>query len=140
MLQKLGPLIVDALERAAAADQRARDAIHRQDRLFNESQAQRWRALARSYQIVESIKQFVLTSPKKRDLRRSRPEPPSDHATQSFLFRCPVKGSGVHGFFIEEVPSDDPISFNAVSCLDCGQIHLVDFRTGKTVGDAQRDR
>jgi hypothetical protein len=60
----------DALEQAAAADQRASDATRPQDRLLNEHQAQRWRALARSYQIVESLKQFLITFPKKGELRR----------------------------------------------------------------------
>jgi len=57
-----------------------------------------------------------------------------------YLFRCPITGSGVQGFLIEDAPSEDPNSFSAVSCLDCGQLHLVNLRTGKTVGEARRDR
>ena len=98
MLQRLGTLVAYALDQAAAADQRARDATHPQDQLHNEEVA-----------------------------------PP-------FLFRCPITGSGVRGFLIEEAPSDDPNSLDVVSCLDCGQTHLVNLRTGKTVGATRRDR
>jgi hypothetical protein len=57
-----------------------------------------------------------------------------------YLFRCPVTGSGVQGFLIEEAPSDDPSSLNAVTCLDCGRTHLVNLKTGKAVGEARRDQ
>jgi hypothetical protein len=52
-----------------------------------------------------------------------------------YLFRCPITGSFVHGFLIEEAPSDDPNSYTPVSCLTCGQMHLVNLTTGKTVGE-----
>jgi hypothetical protein len=138
VLQKLCALIADALERAAAADQQARDATDPQDRLDKGRLAKQWRELACSYHHDESRGRFLINVSNNRQLPPS--EPPSDPAVPSFLFRCPVTGSGVQGFLIEEAPSDDPNSFNAVSCLDCGRIHLVNFRTGKTVGEARRDR
>jgi hypothetical protein len=52
-----------------------------------------------------------------------------------YLFRCPITGSGVQGFLIEEPPSDDPNSHTPVRCLACGQTHAVNFTTGKTVGE-----
>ena len=54
------------------------------------------------------------------------------------LFRCPITRSLVDGFLIEEAPSDDPNSYTPVSCLACGQMHLVNFTTGKTVGEVER--
>jgi hypothetical protein len=51
------------------------------------------------------------------------------------LFCCPITGSGVQGFLVEEAASDDPNSYTAVGCLACGQLHLVNFSTGKTVGE-----
>jgi len=48
------------------------------------------------------------------------------------LFRCPITGSEVHGFLVEETSSDDPDAYQPVTCLSCGQIHLVNLRTGKT--------
>ena len=48
------------------------------------------------------------------------------------LFRCPITGLEVHGFLVEEIPSDDPDGYALVTCLSCGQNHLVNLRTGKT--------
>lgn len=54
------------------------------------------------------------------------------------LFRCPITGAQVHGFIAEEETSgSDPNSYEPVNCLDCGQIHLVNFRTGETIGKAR---
>jgi hypothetical protein len=135
MLQRLSARIVDALERAAAADQRARDATDPQDRLDNQRSAKNWRELARSIQLVESIEHFLINSLKNRNFQPSAPERRSDPAIPSFLFRCPMTGSGVRGFLISEAPSDDPNSSIAESCVDCDQNHLVDFKTGMTVGE-----
>jgi len=52
-----------------------------------------------------------------------------------YLFRCPITQSFEHGFLVEEVPINDPNSYTSVGCLACGQMHLVNFTTGKTVGD-----
>ena len=51
-----------------------------------------------------------------------------------YFFRCPITGSDVQGFLVEEAPGDDPNSYTAVCCLACGQTHLVNFTTGNTVG------
>jgi hypothetical protein len=50
------------------------------------------------------------------------------------LFRCPITGLDVHGFLVEENPSEDPDAYESVTCLSCGQVHLVNLRTGKTDG------
>jgi hypothetical protein len=52
-----------------------------------------------------------------------------------YLFRCPIAGSAVQGFLVEEAPSDDPNSCTPVCCLACGQMHLVNLRTGETAGE-----
>jgi hypothetical protein len=56
-----------------------------------------------------------------------------------YLFRCPITRLLVHGFLAEEAPSDDPNSYTPVSCLTCGEMHLVNFKTGKTVGERHED-
>ena len=56
-----------------------------------------------------------------------------------FLFRCPITGSHVQGILVEEVPSDDVDSYTSVFCLACGEMHLVNFTTGKTVGEERKD-
>jgi hypothetical protein len=52
-----------------------------------------------------------------------------------YLFHCPITRSFEYGFLVEEAPSDDPNSYMSVGCLACGQMHLVNFTTGKTVGE-----
>ena len=52
-----------------------------------------------------------------------------------YLFRCPIAGSDVQGFLVEDAPSDNPNSYTSVRCLACGRMHLVNLRTGKTVGE-----
>jgi len=53
----------------------------------------------------------------------------------AFIYQCPVTGYNVQAFI-----ADDPIrrsedAFQSVSCTVCGQIHLVNPKTGKVVGD-----
>jgi hypothetical protein len=69
VLQKLGEHIADAIERAEAAERRARDTIDPELRLDNECMARTWRLLARSFQFVESLEQFLIDSQTHRNLR-----------------------------------------------------------------------
>jgi hypothetical protein len=55
-----------------------------------------------------------------------------------FFFRCPISGSDVHGFVVHETPSPDLDSYEPVTCFACRQMHLVNFRTGKTVGERRK--
>lgn len=77
MLQKLDEHIANALERAAAADRRARDANDPQLRLDNERMADSWRLLARSFEFVESLEQFLIDAQKGRNV--PPPKPPERH-------------------------------------------------------------
>src|SRR6185437_15498540 len=52
--------IANCLERAAKAEQRARDAQNETVRSDNELIARNWRSLAKSYQLVESLGVFIL--------------------------------------------------------------------------------
>jgi hypothetical protein len=51
-----------------------------------------------------------------------------------FIFRCPNTGSEVQGFVVEEPLGDDD-AYEPVTCLSCGQTHLVNFKTGKIAGE-----
>jgi hypothetical protein len=73
VLQKLGEHIADALERAAEADRRAVDATDPVIRLDNQALARTWRVLARSFQFVESLEQFLIDSQANKDLRPPTP-------------------------------------------------------------------
>jgi hypothetical protein len=77
MLQKLGEQITIALERAAAAERRAREATDTQLQLDNERMAHSWRLLARSFQYVESLERSLIDSQRQENLQP--PEPPKQH-------------------------------------------------------------
>jgi hypothetical protein len=51
-----------------------------------------------------------------------------------FLFRCPNTGFNVQGWIAEAVENDDSEKYEAVTCLACQQLHLVNPTTGKTLG------
>jgi hypothetical protein len=70
----MGEHIADALNRAAAADQRAADAIDPDLKLDNERMARSWRLLARSFQFVEALERFLIDRQRYRNV--SSPEPP----------------------------------------------------------------
>jgi hypothetical protein len=69
VLQRLGEHIANALDRAAAAERRARATTDAELRQDNERMAQSWRALARSFQFVESLEQFLIDSQRNRASR-----------------------------------------------------------------------
>ena len=73
------------------------------------------------------------------ELIGSRVGPIDTQSEPPFLFRCPVTGSPVRGILVVEAPCDDPNSFEPVSCLVCGRIHLLNFKTRKTVGEDRVD-
>jgi len=51
----------------------------------------------------------------------------------TFLYHCPNTGSKVQGFVATEV-SDDPNTYEPITCLACRQVHLVNPATGKVLG------
>jgi hypothetical protein len=50
-----------------------------------------------------------------------------------FLFRCPTTNQHVQGWIAEDVSADDE-SYRTVECLACRLVHLVNPRTGQTLG------
>ena len=52
----------------------------------------------------------------------------------SFLFRCPNTGLTVQGWIAEAVENNDGEKYESVNCLACQQLHLVNSKTGKTLG------
>jgi len=52
----------------------------------------------------------------------------------TFIYTCPNTGLKVQGFVAED-PTDDS-SYRAVTCLACRDVHLVNAKTGKLVGEA----
>jgi hypothetical protein len=74
MLRKLGTHIADALERARAAEARARGATDPQIRADSECLARNWRVVARSFELSKSLEQFLIESQQNRDLLPTGPD------------------------------------------------------------------
>jgi hypothetical protein len=52
-----------------------------------------------------------------------------------FIFRCPNTGFHVQGFTPEDESEGASNVVVGVTCLACGSVHLVNPKTGKTVGE-----
>ena len=52
-----------------------------------------------------------------------------------FLYRCPNIGQTVQGWSADEMPDDDV--YESVTCLACTQVHLVNLKTGKVLGEEE---
>ena len=53
----------------------------------------------------------------------------------AFLFRCPSTGLQVQGWVADDPSETDDDAFEAISCDACGQVHLVNPKTVRTVGE-----
>ena len=51
----------------------------------------------------------------------------------TFIYRCPTTGLNVQGWLAAEPPADEAI-YEPVKCLLCNQMHFVNPKTGKTIG------
>jgi len=54
----------------------------------------------------------------------------------TFLYRCPNTGYRVQGFVAEET-SEDSKSYEAITCIACQRVHLINPTTGKVVGEEE---
>ncbi len=53
----------------------------------------------------------------------------------AFVYRCPNTGFRVQGYSPEQTSDNDPNRFEAVTCVMCRQVHLVNPTTSKVVGE-----
>lgn len=53
----------------------------------------------------------------------------------TIVFRCPDTGLQIQGSIAEDPICFDDQSYETVSCSACGQIHLVNPKTGKVIGE-----
>jgi hypothetical protein len=51
----------------------------------------------------------------------------------ALIFFCPNTGLRVQGWFAEEL-LDETDTYETVTCTACGQTHIVNPKTGKTLG------
>ncbi len=52
---------------------------------------------------------------------------------RAFLYRCPNTGKNVQGFVAEELDPDSE-AFEAVECMACTRLHLINLKTGRVLG------
>ena len=52
----------------------------------------------------------------------------------AFIYKCPMTGRKVQGWFADEPPANETDSYETVKCLACNQMHLVNRTTGRTIG------
>jgi hypothetical protein len=55
----------------------------------------------------------------------------------ALVFRCPITRLNVHGWIVEGV--DDDEAAQAVKCLACTRMHLVDPKTRRVLGYGDPD-
>jgi hypothetical protein len=53
----------------------------------------------------------------------------------TFLYRCPNTGLRVQGYTPEQTSHDD--AWEAVTCIACQRVHLVNPTTGKVMGEEE---
>jgi hypothetical protein len=53
----------------------------------------------------------------------------------AFLYRCPIVGMKVQGWRADDPSETNTERFQSVTCLACAQVHLVNPRTGKVLGE-----
>ena len=55
---------------------------------------------------------------------------------KSFLFCCPITGQTVQGYSeANESPQDERRYYEAVTCVACGRLHIVNPATGKLLSE-----
>ena len=52
----------------------------------------------------------------------------------TFLYTCPATNQKVQGWVADDVSENSDPRYESVTCLACRRTHLVDPKTGKTLG------
>ena len=55
----------------------------------------------------------------------------------TFVFRCPNTGLNVQGWSAEEIPHDEPDTYETITCTACGQLHWLNRASSRVLGDTQ---
>jgi hypothetical protein len=58
----------------------------------------------------------------------------------AFLFRCPITGLQVQGWTDNDPSETSEHTFESITCHACGQVHLVNPKTGRTPADKREDK
>ena len=60
-------------------------------------------------------------------------------AMGAFLYRCPGMGLSVRGWIVDDPANPDHRGYEAVSCPACARVHYVNAKTGKVLGERDKD-
>jgi hypothetical protein len=52
----------------------------------------------------------------------------------ALIYRCPKTGQNVQAWFADDGSEHDGEAYETVTCTACRMVHLVNPRTGKTLG------
>jgi hypothetical protein len=52
----------------------------------------------------------------------------------AFLYRCPITGHNIQGFVPDDAAVSDERAYEAVTCVLCSRVHLVNPTTGDVLG------
>ena len=53
----------------------------------------------------------------------------------ALLYRCPATGQNVQAWFADDASENGGEAYETVTCVACRMIHLVNPKTGKTLGN-----
>ena len=53
----------------------------------------------------------------------------------TFIYRCPTTGRNVQGWFADNAPANEGETYEAVTCLACKQVHLLNRLTGNALSN-----
>jgi hypothetical protein len=53
---------------------------------------------------------------------------------RTLIFRCPSTGQKVQGWISDDGSEPDDADYEAISCVACKSVHLVNQVSGKTLG------
>ena len=62
-----------------------------------------------------------------------------DKTMATFLYRCPKTRLRVQGWVADEPNQPEKQSYEAVTCLACSGVHLVNPASGRTIDDGDRN-
>jgi hypothetical protein len=62
-----------------------------------------------------------------------------NEAMATFLYRCPKTRMRVQGWIADEPLRPEKQTYEAVTCLACGGVHLVNPASGRTIDDDDRN-
>src|ERR1700688_1202488 len=65
--------------------------------------------------------------------RRYDPSKSPTRFPEDPIYRCPTNGLKVQGWFAD-APADEGETYETVTCLACNGLHLINRRTGRTLG------